>query len=60
MFLNGGKAYSAFQGFIAEGLPADVEVVKLPSSSPAHAARTFEEKLQDWRRIADFIPLPNR
>lgn len=55
VFLNGGKAAEAFQTFIAEGLPEDVEVVKLPSSSPAHAAKSYEEKLTRWKYIGDCL-----
>lgn len=55
VFLNGGKAHAAFQAFIAESLPGDVEISKLPSSSPAHASLTFDEKLARWKKIADFL-----
>lgn len=55
VFLNGGKAASAFQAFIAESLPSGVAVVKLPSSSPAHASLTFDEKLARWKQIGDCL-----
>lgn len=55
VFLNGGKAASAFQEFITESLPSGVTVVKLPSSSPAHASLTFNEKLARWKQIADSL-----
>ncbi len=52
VFLNGGKAEAAFKAFIADGLPSGVAVHRLPSSSPAHAGRTFDEKLREWALIA--------
>ena len=52
VFLNGSKAASAFRAFIAESLPDGVAVVKLPSSSPAHASLSFEEKLAAWKSVA--------
>jgi len=55
IFLNGGKAEAAFKQFIADGLPSGIAVVRLPSSSPAHAGRTFAEKLDAWLLIADAL-----
>ena len=55
VFLNGGKADAAFRQFIADGLPGGVAVARLPSSSPAHAGLTFDEKLEAWRTIAPFL-----
>lgn len=55
VFLNGGKAAAAFREFIAGSLPVGVAVVKLPSSSPAHASLTFDEKLARWKMIADVL-----
>lgn len=55
VFLNGGKAASAFQTFIAEGLSENILVVKLPSSSPAHVSLSFEEKLARWKDIREHL-----
>ena len=55
VFLNGGKARQMFRRHIAEGMPAGVAVVTLPSSSPAAASIPFAEKLRRWRRIADYL-----
>jgi hypoxanthine-DNA glycosylase len=51
VYLDGGKAYAAFNFFIAENLPAGISVVKLPSSSTAHASLTFDQKLVHWKKI---------
>lgn len=53
--LNGGKAASSFKRHAAHHCPAGVAVTVLPSTSPAHAARSFDEKLSLWR---DALPLP--
>ena len=55
VFLNGGKAEAAFKVFIADGLPSGVAAHRLPSSSPAHAGLTFDEKLRKWSLIAEYL-----
>lgn len=47
--LNGGKAASSFRAHAARHCPAHIAVSVLPSTSPAHAARTFAEKCALWR-----------
>lgn len=47
--LNGGKAAASFKRHAARFCPNHVCVVTLPSTSPAHAARSFAEKLALWR-----------
>jgi TDG/mug DNA glycosylase family protein len=47
--LNGGKAAATFRKYAANHCPPDVHVVVLPSTSPAHAARSFAEKCALWR-----------
>jgi len=44
---NGGTSGRFAPQFAAEGY----ETVVLPSSSPAHAARTFEQKLESWKAL---------
>lgn len=52
VWLNGGTAAKAWQKLIKAGLslPATVQVFALPSTSPAHAALGFADKLQHWRQ----------
>jgi hypoxanthine-DNA glycosylase len=47
---NGGTAERLYQTLVAgsQDLP-DVPRLRLPSTSPAHAARSFEAKLQAWQ-----------
>jgi len=47
--LNGGKSAASFRKHVARCLPSHVAVHALPSTSPAHAARGFEEKCAIWR-----------
>jgi hypoxanthine-DNA glycosylase len=48
---NGGKAAELYRRLVLPGLPATVRAIRyetLPSTSPAHAAMSFEEKLMRW------------
>lgn len=47
--LNGGKAAASFRKHAAMHMPVGAEAVILPSTSPAHAARSLETKLSLWR-----------
>jgi len=47
--LNGGKAAASFRKHAARHLPAGATLHTLPSTSPAHAARSFEAKCEIWR-----------
>lgn len=49
---NGRKAEALFQRFVCPQLSEDPpEAVLLPSTSPAHAALSVDEKLAIWRRL---------
>lgn len=47
--LNGGKAAASFKAHAAHYCPSSVTVTRLPSTSPAYAARSFAEKCEMWR-----------
>jgi TDG/mug DNA glycosylase family protein len=47
--LNGGKAAASFRKHAARHCPPHVTVTVLPSTSPAHAARSVAEKCALWR-----------
>ena len=57
--LNGGKARQAFRRHILPTLPDAVTVrltlLELPSTSPACAMISYENKLKSWRKLASFI-----
>jgi TDG/mug DNA glycosylase family protein len=55
VFFNGHKAETAFRRHVkpaVDELSRRFRYVRLPSTSPAHAGRTFEEKLAAWRAVA--------
>ena len=45
---NGGAAAKLFRRHVEA--PLDISLIQLPSTSPAHAARSFKEKCAAWRR----------
>ena len=47
---NGGKAAALYRRHVLPGLAAPLEYIDLPSTSPAHAAASFERKLAVWSR----------
>lgn len=56
VYFNGGKAEQAFLRHVMPGLGARGEAIRfarLPSTSPAHAGRTFAQKLAAWRVILE-------
>jgi hypoxanthine-DNA glycosylase len=58
VFFNGGKAQSAYRRHVlptVSELDRSVSYVRLPSTSPAHAGRRFEEKLAAWRQVREAI-----
>jgi hypoxanthine-DNA glycosylase len=56
VFFNGQAAARLFAGLVAPSLENGSnrrEYQALPSTSPAHAAMAFDEKLAAWRRVAE-------
>ena len=54
---NGASAETLFRRHAAKpcgGLLEGLELVRLPSTSPAHAAHTFAQKLAAWRKALRF------
>lgn len=54
---NGAAAEKYFRRLVVPQLPnaLDIELIKMPSTSPAHAGMSFEQKLADWRRLLDYL-----
>ena len=51
IYLNGGVATTLFKRHIAKQLSTKVQIISLPSTSPANARMGFEEKLMRWQVI---------
>jgi hypoxanthine-DNA glycosylase len=54
VFFNGQKAETALRRHVqpaVDELNRDFRYMRLPSTSPAHAGRTFEQKLAAWRAV---------
>jgi hypoxanthine-DNA glycosylase len=54
VFFNGAKAEAAYRKHVLRGLtgPArELPTLRLPSTSPAHAALDFEQKLRAWKAV---------
>ena len=54
---NGRKSRQLFDQLVLKSwsLPHAVELVNLPSSSPANAAMSFEKKLELWSVVATYL-----
>jgi len=56
IFFNGAKAESCFRRHIKLAMPQrEIAFTCLPSTSPAHAGRSLEQKLAAWRVVADVL-----
>lgn len=52
VFFNGGAAEAAFRRHVLPGLiGVDLQLIRLPSTSPAHAAISYADKLAAWSAI---------
>lgn len=50
VFFNGAKAESAYRQYVLPSVSAvPINYKRLPSTSPAHASLSYEQKLQAWR-----------
>jgi len=51
VFFNGTAAATLFRRLVEPGLERPLDCHRLPSTSPAHAARSFAKKLAAWRAV---------
>ena len=59
VFFNGSKSEQAFRRYVLPEIGPkrpDLTYRRLPSTSPAHAARSLQEKLAAWRALLDDHP----
>ncbi|WP_370899141.1 DNA-deoxyinosine glycosylase [Chryseobacterium gossypii] len=52
IFCNGGKSYKSLQKLLGKNY--HLPVFLLPSTSPLHTV-SFENKLEEWKKILDFL-----
>jgi TDG/mug DNA glycosylase family protein len=54
---NGATSEKYFRKLVVPVLPgvSDIELLRMPSTSPANAGMSFAQKLDAWCRILDFI-----
>jgi len=58
VFFNGTKAEAVYRKYVLSSLPEKYDYLhyhRLPSTSPAHAAMSLEEKTERWRYILQFL-----
>jgi TDG/mug DNA glycosylase family protein len=61
VFTNGGTATLLYRRLVLPRLPAECQALPLhplPSTSPAHAAMRYGQKLERWRVVAEVLPAP--
>jgi TDG/mug DNA glycosylase family protein len=60
VFFNGAKAEALFRRFVLPGLPQvrSLPLLRLPSTSPANARLTRNDKLDVWRALVDALKSP--
>ena len=57
ILFNGATSEKYFRQLVLPTLPTiyDLTLLRMPSTSPAHAGMNFEQKLAAWRQLLDFI-----
>jgi len=51
---NGAKAHQLFTKHVAKPLNLQQQLIQMPSTSPAHASLSFEQKLAVWQQALVF------
>ncbi len=60
VFFNGTMAERSWRRHVAPGLPhAPMRTVRLPSTSPAHAGRSLEDKMELWAVLREALERPD-
>ena len=52
---NGATSADYFRKLVQPDLTDDIELLRMPSTSPANAGMSYQQKLEAWRRLLDFI-----
>lgn len=60
VFFNGAKAESAYRQYVLPSISnVPVSYMRLPSTSPAHASLSYEQKLHAWRAALKLKNVPD-
>ncbi len=52
---NGATSANYFRKLVLPQVSESIELLPMPSTSPANAGMNFEQKLEAWRRLLEFI-----
>lgn len=53
---NGGTAYALFRRHVLPMVDVTgIDILQLPSTSPAHAARSFDDKIAAWKALQKYL-----
>ncbi len=52
---NGASSANYFRKLVLPRISPSIELLQMPSTSPANAGMNFEQKLAAWRRLLEFI-----
>jgi hypoxanthine-DNA glycosylase len=52
---NGATSANYFRKLVLPQISASIELLPMPSTSPANAGMDFDQKLAAWRRLLDFV-----
>lgn len=52
---NGAASANYFRKLVLPRISESIELLPMPSTSPANAAMNFDQKLAAWRHLLDFI-----
>ena len=58
VFFNGGLAAEAYRKRVTPTLApafAHIQYERLPSTSPAHASRNYQQKLEAWKKVVEVL-----
>ena len=58
VFFNGGLAADAYRRRVKPMLSSAhdyIQYERLPSTSPAHASRNYQQKLESWRKVTEAL-----
>jgi hypoxanthine-DNA glycosylase len=55
IFFNGATAEHTFQRLVRPNLQSGLKLQRLPSTSPANAGQSYQQKLESWRVVLSLL-----